>query len=130
MYREGRKNMTEKIFKNNQVVVAGEIISDFEFSHEIFGEGFYTVKLLVNRLSDADDVIHEDLIKRMNQAYASIEGSKLRLTKSELAIMVAKHITHAERTVLLDVLSESCDVHLYGPDQEVSLSNVKWHGSF
>ena len=34
MYMEGRKNMTEKIFKNNQVVVAGEIISDFEFSHD------------------------------------------------------------------------------------------------
>lgn len=49
--------MTEKIFKNNQVTVAGEIISDFEFSHEIFGEGFYTVKLLVNRLSETDDVI-------------------------------------------------------------------------
>ena len=33
--------MTEKILKNNQAVVAGEIISDFEFSHEVFGEGFY-----------------------------------------------------------------------------------------
>ena len=32
--------MTEKILKNNQAVVAGEIISDFEFSHEVFGEGF------------------------------------------------------------------------------------------
>ena len=29
-------NMTEKILKNNQAVVAGEIISDFEFSHEVF----------------------------------------------------------------------------------------------
>lgn len=41
--------MTEKILKNNQAVVAGEIISDFEFSHEVFGEGFYFVKLRVNR---------------------------------------------------------------------------------
>ena len=39
--------MTEKILKNNQAVVAGEIISDFEFSHEVFGEGFYFVKLRV-----------------------------------------------------------------------------------
>ena len=43
--------MTEKILKNNQAVVAGEIISDFEFSHEVFGEGFYFVKLKVSRLS-------------------------------------------------------------------------------
>ena len=37
--------MTEKILNNNQVVVAGEIVSDFRFSHEIFGEGFYMVDL-------------------------------------------------------------------------------------
>ena len=49
--------MTEKTLSNNQAVVAGEIISDFSFSHEIFGEGFYMVDLLVNRLSDATDVI-------------------------------------------------------------------------
>ena len=49
--------MTEKALSNNQAVVAGEIISDFTFSHEIFGEGFYMVDLLVNRLSDATDVI-------------------------------------------------------------------------
>ena len=49
--------MTEKALSNNQAVVAGEIISEFTFSHEIFGEGFYMVDLLVSRLSDATDVI-------------------------------------------------------------------------
>ncbi|MBO5260845.1 MAG: single-stranded DNA-binding protein [Coprococcus sp.] len=49
--------MTEKTLNNNQVVVAGEIASEFTFSHEIFGEGFYMVDLLVSRLSDAYDVI-------------------------------------------------------------------------
>ena len=49
--------MTEKTLNNNQVVVAGEIASEFTFSHEIFGEGFYMVDLMVSRLSDAYDVI-------------------------------------------------------------------------
>ena len=49
--------MTEKTLNNNQVVVAGEIASEFVFSHEIFGEGFYMVDLVVSRLSDAYDVI-------------------------------------------------------------------------
>ena len=49
--------MTEKILKNNQAVVAGEIISDFEFSHEVFGEGFYFVEVRVNRLSHSSDTI-------------------------------------------------------------------------
>ena len=49
--------MIEKILKNNQAVIAGEIISDFEFSHEVFGEGFYFVKLKVSRLSHSSDII-------------------------------------------------------------------------
>ena len=77
MYMEGRKNMTEKIFKNNQVVVAGEIISDFEFSHEIFGEGFYTVKLLVNRLSDADDIIPLMVSERLVDVNGNYIGQKV-----------------------------------------------------
>ena len=35
--------MTEKILKNNQAVVAGEIISDFEFSHEVFIVSFLSL---------------------------------------------------------------------------------------
>ena len=49
--------MIEKILKNNQAVIAGEIISDFEFNHEVFGEGFYFVKLKVSRLSHSSDII-------------------------------------------------------------------------
>ena len=47
--------MTEQGINHNQVEVCGRINSAFEYSHEIFGEGFYTVKLLVNRLSEATD---------------------------------------------------------------------------
>ncbi|MDD6332696.1 MAG: single-stranded DNA-binding protein, partial [Clostridium sp.] len=49
--------MTEKLLSNNQAVVAGEIVSGFTFSHEVFGEGFYMVDVLVSRLSDAYDTI-------------------------------------------------------------------------
>lgn len=49
--------MLEKIFENNQVSVAGELISDFRFSHEVFGEGFYNAELSVERLSDQFDII-------------------------------------------------------------------------
>ncbi len=49
--------MTDKVIENNQVIIMGEIISDFQFSHEIFGEGFYMVDVNVPRLSDSCDVI-------------------------------------------------------------------------
>lgn len=49
--------MLDKIFDNNQVNIAGEIVSNFTFSHDVFGEGFYMVDLSVNRLSDTFDII-------------------------------------------------------------------------
>lgn len=35
----------------------GEIVSDFKFSHEIFGEGFYMIDVKVPRLSESSDII-------------------------------------------------------------------------
>ena len=33
--------MSEKMIENNKVSVIGEVVSEFTFSHEVFGEGFY-----------------------------------------------------------------------------------------
>lgn len=49
--------MSDKIIENNQVTIMGEVASRFEFSHEVFGEGFYMVDVQVKRLSNSDDII-------------------------------------------------------------------------
>ena len=49
--------MSDKIIENNQVTIIGEVASGFTFSHEVFGEGFYMVDVLVKRLSNSDDCI-------------------------------------------------------------------------
>jgi single-stranded DNA-binding protein len=49
--------MVDKVIENNRVSVAGEIVSQFRYSHEVFGEGFYVVDIAVNRLSELVDVI-------------------------------------------------------------------------
>lgn len=49
--------MTDKVIENNQVTVMGEVISEFAYSHEIYGEGFYMVDVRVKRLSDSYDII-------------------------------------------------------------------------
>lgn len=49
--------MTDKVIENNQVTVMGEIVGNFTFSHQIFGEGFYLTDMKVKRLSESDDVI-------------------------------------------------------------------------
>ena len=73
---EGRKSM-EKTLNNNQVIVAGEIASDFTFSHEIFGEGFYMVDLVVARLSDTYDVIPLMVSDRLFDVENSHIGEKV-----------------------------------------------------
>ena len=49
--------MADKMFENNQVSIIGEIVSDFQFSHEVYGEGFYMMEVSVRRLSDFVDYI-------------------------------------------------------------------------
>ena len=40
--------MSDKIIENNQVEIMGKIASQFTFSHQVFGEGFYMVDVLVS----------------------------------------------------------------------------------
>ena len=40
--------MLDKVIENNQVNIIGEVVSEFKFSHEVFGEGFYLVDVSVN----------------------------------------------------------------------------------
>ncbi len=49
--------MVDKVIENNKVSIIGEVVSEFRFSHEVFGEGFYIVDISVNRLSDMSDII-------------------------------------------------------------------------
>ena len=37
--------MSDKIIENNQVTVIGSVASEFTYSHEVFGEGFYMVEV-------------------------------------------------------------------------------------
>lgn len=66
--------MTDKVIENNQVTIMGEIVSDFTFSHEIFGEGFYMVDVLVSRLSDSADVIPLMVSERLVDVNGEYKG--------------------------------------------------------
>lgn len=49
--------MLDKIIENNQVTIMGKVATEFLFSHEVFGEGFYMVEVEVKRLSNSEDRI-------------------------------------------------------------------------
>ncbi len=51
--------------KNNKVFISGEILTEAEFSHEVYGEGFYEMSVLVKRLSGQGDVLPVTVSERL-----------------------------------------------------------------
>lgn len=72
--------MADKILENNQVSIVGEIISDFQYSHEVYGEGFYMVEVAVSRLSDFSDYIPLMISERLIDTSQSYIGQKVYVT--------------------------------------------------
>ncbi len=54
---------TEK--QNNKVYLSGEIVTQATFSHEIYGEGFYEMSVMVKRLSGQADLIPVTISERL-----------------------------------------------------------------
>ncbi|MBV1819433.1 single-stranded DNA-binding protein [Bacteroidales bacterium MSK.15.36] len=57
--------MMENLSQNNRIYLEGVISSKLEFSHEMYGEGFYTFFLEVSRLSEAKDVLYVTVSERL-----------------------------------------------------------------
>jgi hypothetical protein len=74
------KFMSDKIIENNQVTIIGEVASGFTFSHEVFGEGFYMVDVLVKRLSSSDDRIPLMVSERLIDVQQDYTGEYIMVT--------------------------------------------------
>ena len=78
--RRENQIMSDKIIENNQVSIVGEVVSEFSFSHEVFGEGFYMLNVSVKRLSDSCDVIPLMISERLIDVNESYQGEYIRAT--------------------------------------------------
>lgn len=65
--------------ENNKVTLSGEIVSNFEFSHEVYGEEFYTVMLASERLSGQKDIIPIMVSERLVDVKADWIGRFVRV---------------------------------------------------
>lgn len=72
--------MTDKIIDNNQVTIIGEVVKDFEYSHEVFGEGFYLLEVAVKRLSTSSDIIPLMISERLMNVKDSYVGKIIEVT--------------------------------------------------
>lgn len=67
--------MENYVFENNKVTLVGEVVTDFSFNHEVFGEGFYLFELAVRRTSGYVDYIPVMVSERLLDIRNDIRGS-------------------------------------------------------
>ncbi|AIY83222.1 single-stranded DNA-binding protein [Clostridium baratii] len=55
----------DNLMLNNKIYLEGKVVSELEYSHEMYGEGFYTFGLEVQRLSDSVDLLNVTVSERL-----------------------------------------------------------------
>lgn len=66
--------------ENNKVTISGEIVSGFNFSHELYGENFYIVNVRIRRFSDTCDIIPVMVSNRMIDTDKDYTGEFVSVT--------------------------------------------------
>lgn len=80
---EGRvlkKMAVDNISLNNEVELVGTVDSELKFSHEVYGEGFYSFMVKVMRLSDISDLINVTISERLLQNIILTVGDTVSIT--------------------------------------------------
>lgn len=68
------------IIKNNQVTIMGQVVTGFKFSHEVFGEEFYIMEVMVKRLSNTFDRIPLMISERLIDVAQDYVGEYIMAT--------------------------------------------------
>jgi single-stranded DNA-binding protein len=67
----------DNLMLNNKLYLEGKISSKLEFSHEMYGEGFYTFNMFVQRLSDTKDKLYVTVSERLITGIDLSEGNDI-----------------------------------------------------
>ena len=85
----------------NVVNLKGELEDKLEFSHEIFGEKFYSTKIKINRLSNSYDILPMTISERLLQDI-DFENEKLVSVVGQLR-SYNKNVDNKNKLVLIEV---------------------------
>ena len=69
--------MNYEEMNNNRVMLTGKVAEEAKFSHEVFGEGFYEIKLEVPRLSAQTDLLPVTVSERLLSCHNASVGATL-----------------------------------------------------
>lgn len=112
--------MVDKVIENNRVTIIGEVVSEFKFSHEVYGEGFYTVDISVSRLSNSVDIIPLMVSERLIDVTEDLRG--MMVEASGQFRSYNRHEENKNRLVLSIFVREMEFLNDY--DDEISTNQI------
>lgn len=71
--------MPDHVIENNMVTLLGKVTGEKEFSHEIYGEGFYSYFIKVPRLSNITDILPLTISERLLVDTNLTEGDMVKV---------------------------------------------------
>lgn len=109
--------------ENNIVNLAGIIASDFTFSHEMYGEKFYSTTVKAKRLSETDDLVPVIVSERLIDVSEDLTGSGVFITGE---LRTHNHHEEAGTKVIIYVFVNEIQLYNYvsckDDENSVSLS--------
>jgi single-stranded DNA-binding protein len=100
--------MNDSLLATNKVYIEGKIASQLEFSHEMYGEGFYSIKIEVPRLSEIADYLPVTVSERL---IASMDVTLGKLVKIEGQLRsYNKYVDGGNRLILTVFVREITEI--------------------
>ncbi len=110
--------MPSHIIDSNMVTLVGRVIGDREFSHEMYGEGFYNYQLQISRLSEAYDMLPLTISERLLYDFELKDGE---LIKVEGQLRSYNKFTDGSNRLILTIFAR--DIERLESDEEIKNPN-------
>ena len=114
---------TEGLLENNSIYIAGKIIEECEFSHEVYGEGFYLFKISSERLRDNEDILPITVSERL------IDKQSLKLgTRVEVIGQLRSYNNYGNKKNKLVLTIFAREINLLEEDTEQNPNQIFLNG--
>ena len=104
---EGYLGMADQVIKNNVAEIVGQMEGELTYSHTVYGEDFYTVKVKVPRLSSSYDVIPLMISNRLLNLEENYEN---RIVRAEGQFRSYNQHTEGRSKLLLSLFVRDFEV--------------------
>ena len=106
--------------ENNKVELTGTIITEPEFNHEVFGEGFYNMHLKVDRLSGTADIIPLIISERLINLNDKYTGTAVNVSG-----VYSSYNKHEEKRNRLLLYVFVCEIEKANPGEHTDLNKIQ-----